>query len=346
MIRRFRPAAALALALAIPWVAGPVRADDRGDGKPAVRRTAFRYQASYASIPKSAASFDMWVPLPWADDHQEITNLVVQSPGGSMFTEETHGNRVYHGSSGPRGGVPFNIDVQFYVKRTAIPVVDPARPLASRPDAPEDLTRYMEPSSLVPIDGEAKSLARKVTKGIKDVHGRAKAIFDWVVSKIKLSQEGEGWGRGDFKYAVSTKTGNSLDLAAAFVGLARASQIPAREVLGFRLPPGREEGFLSGYHAWAEFWLPGFGWVPVDPAAAQENPSRVDRYFTGQDENVIRFSVGRDIKLLPPQRGEPLNYLLYPFAEAGGKPQGGSIYRFSFEPAPEPPPSQPIGTTS
>jgi hypothetical protein len=34
----------------------------------------------------------------------------------------------------------------------------------------------------------------------------------------------------------------------------------------------------------------------------------------------VTLSVGRDLVLEPPQAGEPLNYLLNPYAEADGKP--------------------------
>ena len=34
----------------------------------------------------------------------------------------------------------------------------------------------------------------------------------------------------------------------------------------------------------------------------------------------MEFSRGRDLVLAPPQKGEPLNYFVYPYAEADGKP--------------------------
>ena len=37
-------------------------------------------------------------------------------------------------------------------------------------------------------------------------------------------------------------------------------------------------------------------------------------------EHRIEFTAGRDIVLSPPQRGEPLNYFVFPYAEAQGRP--------------------------
>ncbi|TNF61029.1 MAG: DUF3488 domain-containing protein [Burkholderiales bacterium] len=62
-------------------------------------------------------------------------------------------------------------------------------------------------------------------------------------------------------------------IAASFVILMRAMDIPARVVTGYQ---GGEVNAVDGYwvvrqrdaHAWAEVWLRGQGWVRVDPTAA------------------------------------------------------------------------------
>ena len=69
------------------------------------------------------------------------------------------------------------------------------------------------------------------------------------------------------------KEGFCEHIAASFVILMRALQIPARIVTGYQ---GGKMNRLDDYfevrqsdaHAWAEVWLPGRGWVRVDPTAA------------------------------------------------------------------------------
>jgi hypothetical protein len=66
------------------------------------------------------------------------------------------------------------------------------------------------------------------------------------------------------KYAGS---GNCRDLALGFINEARANGITAREVVGFaRTQRGAmTSGSLQGSrHSWAEFYVDGLGWVPVD----------------------------------------------------------------------------------
>ena len=55
-------------------------------------------------------------------------------------------------------------------------------------------------------------------------------------------------------------------MSSVFVTLARAAGIPAKDVYGLRLAPPKDGDVTSGFHCWAEFYLPGTGWVMVDPA--------------------------------------------------------------------------------
>ena len=95
-----------------------------------------------------------------------------------------------------------------------------------------------------------------------------------------------------------------------------------------------KDGDITGaYHCRAEFYLPGYGWVPVDPSDVAklmlkedleiEDPKVVearDYYFGAQTETYIDLSTGRDIILNPEQGAGPLNYFMYPYAEVDGEP--------------------------
>jgi transglutaminase-like putative cysteine protease len=78
-----------------------------------------------------------------------------------------------------------------------------------------------------------------------------------------------------------TRRGFCEHYAASFVFLMRAAGVPARVVAGYQ---GGEKSPLGDYwlvrqldaHAWVEVWLPGSGWVEVDPTAAVA-PERIQR---------------------------------------------------------------------
>jgi transglutaminase-like putative cysteine protease len=87
----------------------------------------------------------------------------------------------------------------------------------------------------------------------------------------------------DFLYG--SRAGFCEHYAGSFVFLMRAAGVPARVVTGYQ---GGELNPLDGYvtvrqsdaHAWAEVWLPGRGWVRIDPTAAVA-PERVRRGLAG-----------------------------------------------------------------
>jgi transglutaminase-like putative cysteine protease len=76
---------------------------------------------------------------------------------------------------------------------------------------------------------------------------------------------------------------------------------------------------VSGYHCWAEAYIKGIGWVPVDASEAAKDPAKREYFFGAHDENRVEFTLGRDLILNPKQAGEPLNYFIYPYAEIDGK---------------------------
>lgn len=82
-------------------------------------------------------------------------------------------------------------------------------------------------------------------------------------------------------FLFGTREGFCEHYSGAFTFLMRAAGVPARVVLGYlggeMNPHGEHMTVLqSDAHAWSEVWLPGEGWMRVDPTAAVA-PQRVER---------------------------------------------------------------------
>jgi hypothetical protein len=73
--------------------------------------------------------------------------------------------------------------------------------------------------------------------------------------------------------------------------------------------------------------------VPVDISEANKDPRRKDYYLGNLSPDRVTFSTGRDLELVPRQAGKPVNFLVYPYVEVGGKeyPQSKIDRRFSFK---------------
>ena len=191
--------------------------------------------------------------------------------------------------------------------------------------------RWLQPDRLVPLDERIRGIAAEVTAGAKTPLEKARAIYDYVVDTMVYDTSGTGWGNGDIYWACDVKTGNCTDFHALFVGLNRAVGIPATFEIGFSLPPDRSAGQIEGYHCWAQFYLDGVGWVPVDTSEANKHPDKREYFFGAHDPHRVLFTLGRDITLQPPQQGPPLNYFIYSYVEVDGKPFDQIAHRFHFQ---------------
>lgn len=304
----------------------------RPDGSsPRVRIFEFTYVTEVGSIPAGARELSLWIPYPQSDANQTIRNMTIRSPYPTQVTREPeYGNQMLylHLLSPDK---PFTVEMRFTVERREYIRKDFATVKARYEDHPDPmLQRWLQPDRLVPIDGRIRQMALDVTRGRTTDLEKARAIYDYTVSTLTYDKSGTGWGRGDIYYACDVKRGNCTDFHAVFIGFSRALGIPARFEIGFPLPPDRTEGEIAGYHCWAQFYLKGYGWVPVDASEASKNPRQRDYFFGAHDEHRVLFTIGRDIRLNPPQKGEPLNYFIYPYAEVDGKPLAQVSRKFAF----------------
>jgi hypothetical protein len=136
--------------------------------------------------------------------------------------------------------------------------------------------------------------------------------------------------RGDAMWACDSKHGNCTDFHSVLIGRMRSSGIPARLEIGFPLPESKAKGTFRAITAPAEFYIDGFGWVPVDASEASKNPAKREYFFGAIDANRVMFTYGRDIRLSAEQKGEPLNCFIYPYAESNGQAIKGLQTHFAF----------------
>jgi transglutaminase-like putative cysteine protease len=295
----------------------------------------FTYQVHVPTNPDASASTRLWIPLPQADAYQEVRSLHIDSPVWySQGREAEYGNKfAMFKPTAEQSAAGFDVTLRFTAVRREHKVAVDAAALqkvsASTARDPE-LKRYLEPDKLVPLNGTIAELAKEHTAGDTTPIQRARHIYDYVLATMRYDKTGEGWGRGDAIWACTAKRGNCTDFHSLFIGMMRSSGIPARFEIGFPLPEGKTEGDIAGYHCWAEFYLAGVGWVPVDASEAWKNAAKRDYFFGAHDTNRVFFTYGRDIHLSPDQKGDPLNYFIYPYAETNGQPVKNLQTHFSF----------------
>jgi Transglutaminase-like superfamily len=271
----------------------------------------------------------LWIPYPITDGNQTIKNIHWDGNCASsgVYTDAKFQTPMLY-AKWDAGIKNRKLTFSFDVNRQE--VIRKDFPEKETAWDPVDYALYLAPTRLGPINGEIKKLADKITKGKSTILEKAKAIYDWTCENTYRNPETPGCGAGDVCKLLKNPGGKCADISSVFIALARAADVPSRDVFGIRLGKGPKQDITRWQHCWAEFFLPGYGWVPVDPAdvrkmmltknlkLSDQKTSEYRKYFWGAiDPYRIRLSDGRDLELNPPQKGDAVNYLMYPFAQTG-----------------------------
>jgi transglutaminase-like putative cysteine protease len=323
MEKRHSPAIAILAAAIVLFGSRADAADIAYTPRPAgaptskLRQFRFTYHADIPITNSSARKVEAWIPLPRVDPFQKVTDLEVDTPVHHEIIEQaSNGNRVEHleAEAPLPTSIPFTMTFVVVRREESADMIRAARPVPEPTDGA--FATYLQPDRLVPINGRIARVSSDLSEtGVTPLE-QARVIYEYVTSVMKYDKSGSGWGRGDAIYACDVRRGNCTDFHSLFMGLARARGIPVRFTIGFPLSTA-SSGTIPGYHCWAEFYAGG-EWIPVDASEAWKHPDRHDYYFGRLDADRVAFTMGRDLVLDPPQRGEPLNYLVFPYVEIDG----------------------------
>ena len=204
------------------------------------------------------------------------------------------------------------------------------------------LREWIKPTDLMPTDGIVRETAAEITKGKREDLDRVRAIYDWILANTYREPKVRGCGVGDIKAMLETRNfgGKCGDINGLFVGLVRASGIPARDIYGIRVAPSAF-GFKAlgagtanvsrAQHCRAEVYLKDHGWVAMDPAdvtkVAREETSewlKIDhpvveavrpKLFGGWEGNWLAYNYAHDVALPGATKGGKLGFFMYPQAE-------------------------------
>ncbi|MDR1802548.1 MAG: IPT/TIG domain-containing protein [Treponema sp.] len=233
----------------------------------------------------------LWMPRPAVSASQR--NVSVLARNIEPFVENYRGTSLFqliNASSGARWGADLSYLVEVYAVETAIRNTNTVRLNEPTPVG----TVYLLPSDLIPSDEPAiKAQADAIIARERLPYVKAQRIYQWLISSVAIQVEALPGGALE---ALEEKEADSYRAALLFCALARAVEIPALPVSGVLVD--RQMNTIK--HCWAEFWLDGFGWIPLDPAlgagAAPEvfnlREDHGEYYFGSLDNQRVAFSRG------------------------------------------------------
>jgi sugar lactone lactonase YvrE len=135
-----------------------------------------------------------------------------------------------------------------------------------------------------------------IQKAVKEAVGTtdnpywiARNIYDYLREKLFYKRTG-GW---DIAPTVLQRgSGSCSEYTFVYIAMCRAAGVPARHA-GSVVVRGEGASFDFVFHRWVEVYLPGYGWVPVDPSGGdQESPRDQANYFGHLDNRFLITTEG------------------------------------------------------
>ncbi|MDR2494509.1 MAG: IPT/TIG domain-containing protein [Spirochaetaceae bacterium] len=261
-----------------------------------------RYTVSYGVDIKAQAAHApntlyLWVPRPVRSASQRLVDPPVSNI--APFVENYQGTALFQLTDvAADAALRMTAIIEVYTVETA--VQSPSQKPKPHDPSPVQAV-YTLPSALIPADNpNVAALAQRITGAgnagnEQSPYEKARRIYEWLLREGGIRRA--SGDTGGALEALQEKRCDAYGAALLFCALARATQIPALPAAGVLVYDSR----AAVRHYWAEFWVEGLGWVPLDPAlgagAGPEGfPSREDAasyYFGSLDNRRITFSRGQ-----------------------------------------------------
>ena len=315
----------------------------------------FSFNYSVELEPSDGKKLELWLPVPQSNEVQIISNLNVDSAGlkYQIKDEKDHGNKYLYVFSELGINEVKTITMTFDVLRqehqninyskinskkylSASMMVPTGKIFKSiidknklnkndmksvydfvlsgmhygKPTGDKDNPNYKYVNGGINKNTGKEWLPKDIT------YGRLKVTQDMLVEK-QNKKESYAYGNGNSLYACDIGVGNCTDYHSYFISLSRTLDVPARFHMGFSIP-NEEEGKVGGYHCWADYYVDGEGWSPVDISEADKAPEKAEYFSSTVCENRVEMMVGRDFVLENSNQG-PINLFVYPLLEIDDK---------------------------
>jgi transglutaminase-like putative cysteine protease len=263
----------------------------------------------------------VWIPIPREWDSQKNVQIIsVQPEPHGRYTDPEYGNKIYYWDFGKYPERPsYRVDIRARLLSYEVETTIDPSDIKPYDKTSEEYELYTKSGYTVHITPKVKELAKVAVGDETNPYLKAQKILAFVHDKIKWFQ---GMDRSlehmlsspkiDEKSGEEYYNGDCTHFSALFVALCRSEGIPARCVYGRigwapHLNEGNSrmafdidtalspDGFAGaqhhglGPHMWAEYFLPGTGWIPVDANVG---------WHRAAHPKVI-MSYGRDIILGP-----------------------------------------------
>jgi transglutaminase-like putative cysteine protease len=150
------------------------------------------------------------------------------------------------------------------------------------------------------------NLAGELSRGRKTVCQQIRAFYDYVGDTLVYTYNGKSWGA---QATLGTMGADCTEYSSLLVALSRSQRIPARYFEGLLFIDSETQNRAQLEHAWSDVYLPGTGWVAMDPTLGRALGDR-DTYFAHYTPQHIIVTMGANPSTL--RAGSYWTHLYWP----------------------------------
>lgn len=238
----------------------------------------------------------LYLPLPseWDAQKDLKINQISPEPKSQQAEEKSGNTMIYWQLNGfPKNGTTEKFTLDFDLTAYEINTnIDPSTVQPYNIDSAVYKFYTKAENYVESADPKIIELADHIVGDETNPYFQAQRFYNYIIQNVDYEILGQGLNGA--KYVLDNKIGECGDYSALFIALCRAKGIPARSVVGFWAISGKKQT-----HVWAEFYLEGIGWIPVDATIGQQSSTKRDYYFGNMDNQRVILSKGYNTALIP-----------------------------------------------
>jgi transglutaminase-like putative cysteine protease len=132
------------------------------------------------------------------------------------------------------------------------------------------------------------ALASELSRGKGTVCQQVRAFYDYIGNELVYTFNGNNWGA---QAALGSMGADCTEYTSLLIALSRAQSIPARYFEGLLYLDNGTNAIAKIEHAWPDVYMPGVGWVALDPTLGRSLVNR-DTYFAHYTPDHIIVTTG------------------------------------------------------
>lgn len=216
--------------------------------------------------------FVLALPLPGSNDYQDVSDLMVS--GGEILEYEGKKEKYVRCiGKAPIKKIVVKFKLTAYKMFPRWELIKELHPYDTA--RPEYALNTKRDEGRIQADNPIIiTAADKIRKESGDLVDYVKKAYLWEQKTLKWKNSG-----GTIDEIFANGGGECSSLSTVLISLLRNNGIPARLMVGFVIRNGKGDS-----HVWSEFYLEGYGWIPIDPAfyGGMENDPLYFGYYDGR----------------------------------------------------------------